>query len=376
MATSSPSLPWHHIPAAPSGTTCNVHLLQAGGLEIPYDLTLLPGPNENSHTLDPHYDNSTSKRFYVPDYCFIEHLPTGNHYIFDLGMRKDLENLPPPTIVKGALPIFPAFPKSPADILKEHGGEEQQPENVKTVLFSHVHFDHVGDGGKAGFVNAELWVGPTCCTYARPGYPDSESAPVLSANFPTDGSRNTIEPFISDTRLEKDGDSRVGKVVQGKKEGKYEAVELKDVGDEGWISLGAFDRAFDVFGDGSLYLVDAPGHSPGHQMLLVRVTSVSSSSSNEDSFVLLAGDCYHHPDLLKNPDLTARPPYAPGSMHSDPEVAVDTMWRTRAFAQKDNVWIMGAHDFSVGEALRKGEKEIEGLVLINDWQAKKWKPRP
>ncbi|KAJ4290872.1 hypothetical protein N0V90_010068 [Kalmusia sp. IMI 367209] len=319
------------------------------------------------------YNTATRKKYDVPDYCFlIEHPPTGNHYIFDLGMRKDLENLPP-TLVKNTLPVFDSYPKSPADILKKHGTPEQQPERAKAVLFSHVHFDHVGDGAKARFTNAELWVGPTCCTYARPGYPDSEGAPVLSENFPTDGSRKIVEAFVSDARLEKDGDGRAGKVAEAQKEGKYEAVELRDPGDEGWIGLGAFERALDVFGDGSAYLVDAPGHSPGHQMLLVRVTS-SSGSSDDDSFVLLAGDCYHHPDLLKDPRLTARPPYAKGGMHADPEVAVDTMFRTREFAQKDNVWVMGAHDFSVGEALRKGEKEIEGLISINDWWEKKWKP--
>lgn len=254
----------------------------------------------------------------------------------------------------------------------KHGTEAQQPEKVKVVMFSHVHFDHVGDGAEAGFTNAELWVGPTTCTYARPGYPDAEDAPVLSENFPTDGRRKIVEAYVSDERLERDGDGRVGKVSEGKKEGKYEGVELRD---RGWVGVGAFDRAADVFGDGSAYLIDAPGHSPGHQMLLVRVTAESNSrsSSDEDSFVLLAGDCYHHPDLLKDPERTARPPYSKASMHADPEVAVETIHRTRAFALRDNVWVMAAHDFSVGEALRKGEKEIEGLILINGWRGKKWK---
>lgn len=346
---------------------------------IPYDRVFLPGPKQKSHTLSPDYDPSKSEKYYVPDYCFlIEHPPTGNHYIFDLGMRKDLESLPP-LIKKDTLPVFTPFPKSPADILKKHGSPEQQPEKVSAVLFSHVHFDHVGDGAKAGFTNAELWVGPTTCTYARPGYPDHEDAPVLSENFPTDGSRKIVEAYVSDVRLKKDGDSRVGKVAHGKKEGKYEAVVLRDVGDDGWVGLGSFDRAIDIFDDGSAYLIDAPGHSPGHQMLLIRVTASaqsysSTSSSDEDSFVLLAGDCYHHPDLLKDPERTARPPYSKGSMHADPEVAVETIHRTQAFAHRDNVWVMAAHDFSVGEALKKGEKVIEGLILLNSWRAKKWKP--
>lgn len=378
MASASTKASWLPIPSSPNGTTCNVHLLQAGGLLIPYDRVLLPGPKQQSHTVSPDYDPTKSEKYYVPDYCFlIEHPPTGDHYIFDLGMRKDLDALPP-IIKKTTLPVFTPFPKSPAEILKKYGNSQEQPEKVKAVLFSHVHFDHVGDGATAGFTHAELWVGPTTCTYARPGYPDAENAPVLSDNFPTDGSRRIVEAYISDGRLEQDGDSRAGKVAQGKKEGKYEAVELRDAGD-GWIGLGSFDRAFDVFRDGSAYLIDAPGHSPGHQMLLVRVTAAShgnspaSSSSDEDSFVLLAGDCYHHPDLLKDPERTARPPYSRGSMHSDPEVAIKTIHRTQAFAHKDNVWVMAAHDFSIGETLRKGEKEIGGLILINDWRRRKWK---
>ncbi|KAF9731549.1 hypothetical protein PMIN06_009577 [Paraphaeosphaeria minitans] len=379
MTSSSSKLPWHPIPASPGAATCNVHLLQAGGLMIPYSRVLLPGPKQASHTLAADHGPSRDERYYAPDYCFlIEHTPTGTHYVFDLGMREDLESLPP-LIKKHTLPVFTPHPKSPADILKRHGSPEQQPEKVKAVLFSHVHFDHVGDGAKAGFANAELWVGPTTCTYARPGYPDFEGAPLLSEDFPTDGSRKIVEAYVSDERLGEDRDGRVGKVAQGKKEGKYEAVELRDVGDAGWIRLGSFDRAFDVFGDGSAYVIDAPGHSPGHQMLLVRTTTsalsdLSASSSDEDSFVLLAGDCYHHPDLLIDPERTARPPYSKGSMHADPEVAVETIHRTQAFAHRDNVWVMAAHDFSVGEALRKGEKVIEGLILINDWRGKKQKP--
>lgn len=36
--------------------------------------------------------------------------------------------------------------------------------------------------------------------------------------------------------------------------------------------IGRFD-AFDFFGDGSFYLLDAPGHSVGHMIGLARVTA-------------------------------------------------------------------------------------------------------
>jgi glyoxylase-like metal-dependent hydrolase (beta-lactamase superfamily II) len=304
---------------------------------LPEELVLLPGPDEENSSTHPDQNAGGTKKFYVPDYCFLIEHPTSNkHYIFDLGMRKDLENLPP-YLVRNVLPQFACEPISPADILKEHGTSEQQPEKVEAVIFSHMHFDHVGDGAKAGFGKAGLWVGPTCCTYARPGYPVDENGVTLTETLPTDGSRRIVEAFISDDLLKKAGDKRVGKVEEAKKKGLYEAVDLSHPGDDGWIGLGSFDRGFDVFGDGSAYLIDAPGHSAGHQMMLIRV----KIGISENDFVLLAGDCYHHPALLKEPKRTARPPYSKESMHADPEQAVDTMMRTKVFSEHKNIWVTG-----------------------------------
>jgi glyoxylase-like metal-dependent hydrolase (beta-lactamase superfamily II) len=330
-------------------------------------MVLLPGPSEANPYINSNHNKDKSNSYYVPDYCFlIEH--GQDHYIFDLGMRKDLDALPP-FLKDYVLPNHKCEPVSPAEILKKHGTVEQQAENVKACIFSHIHFDHVGDGAKVGFANAELWVGPTCCTYARPGYPVEERAPVLTDNFPTDGSRKIIEPLIPDSLLEKSGDKRVGAVEKAKSEGKYEAVTLKEPGEKGWVGLGAFDRGFDVFDDGSAYIIDAPGHSAGHQEMLIRV----KTSSSGDDFLLLAGDCYHHPILLKDPTRTARPPYSKSCMHADPEEAIHSMFRTRAFAEQQNVWVLAAHDFSVGERIAPGMKEIEGLVMLNDWREKGWK---
>ncbi|KAF2800782.1 hypothetical protein K505DRAFT_412690 [Melanomma pulvis-pyrius CBS 109.77] len=361
---------WHSIPSSPSNATCKVYLLQAGGLTLPEDLVLLPSPGEASDSTHQNKDKDKKKKFYVPDYVFlVEHIPTKQYYMFDLGMRKDLENLPP-FLVKYVLPQFGCEPLPPADILKEYGTPEQQPENIKAVIFSHMHFDHVGDGAKAGFSNAELWVGPTCCTYARPGYPVDPKGVTLTETLPTDGSRKIVEAFVADTLLEKSKDKRAGMVARAKARGLYEAVLLRDPGDNGWIGLGSFDRAFDVFGDGAAYLIDAPGHSAGHQMMLIRV---KIRETGVDDFVLLAGDCYHHPALLKEPKRTARPPYSKESMHADPEQAINTMIRTKAIAEKENVWVIGAHDFSIGEAIASNVKEIKGLVPLNEWSEKGWK---
>jgi len=45
---------------------------------------------------------------------------------------------------------------------------------------------------------------------------------------------------------------------------------------------------YDVFGDGTVRLISAPGHSPGHQVLLVRLAKRGP--------VMLGGDLYHYPE--------------------------------------------------------------------------------
>jgi len=48
---------------------------------------------------------------------------------------------------------------------------------------------------------------------------------------------------------------------------------------------------FDVFGDGMVVIKSTPGHTPGHQVLFVRLARTGP--------VLLAGDLYHYPEELK-----------------------------------------------------------------------------
>src|SRR5262245_59330933 len=48
------------------------------------------------------------------------------------------------------------------------------------------------------------------------------------------------------------------------------------------------DTDYDVFRDGTVVVKSAPGHTPGHQVLFVRLPKTGP--------VLLAGDLYHYPD--------------------------------------------------------------------------------
>ena len=63
-----------------------------------------------------------------------------------------------------------------------------------------------------------------------------------------------------------------------------------------WIDGGAavhpVARDHDVFGDGSVVLLNMPGHTPGHHSLLVRLRGRSP--------VLLTGDLYHFTEQVRN----------------------------------------------------------------------------
>lgn len=48
------------------------------------------------------------------------------------------------------------------------------------------------------------------------------------------------------------------------------------------------DEDYDVFGDGSVVIMPAPGHTPGHQVVAVRLAHAG--------LVVLGGDLYHYPE--------------------------------------------------------------------------------
>ena len=48
---------------------------------------------------------------------------------------------------------------------------------------------------------------------------------------------------------------------------------------------------YDVFGDGSVIIKSAPGHTPGHQVLYLKLAKTGG--------VVLSGDLYHYPEERK-----------------------------------------------------------------------------
>ena len=116
---------------------------------------------------------------------------------------------------------------------------------------SHLHWGHTGDLDY--FTHAELFLGPDSRVVLEDTYPSNPSSTILA--FPKDIKTSFIN--FADPQ-------------------KYRKV----------APFGPYERAIDFFGDGSFYLVDSPGHMPGHLSAAARVAP--------DSFLFLASDTCHN----------------------------------------------------------------------------------
>ena len=103
------------------------------------------------------------------------------------------------------------------------------------------------------------------------------------------------------------------------------------------LAQGVDTDQYDVFGDGSTVIKFAPGHTPGHQMLLVRLTNTGP--------VLLSGDLYHFP---QERTLNRFPVFEfDKEQTSRSRIEIDDFLK----ATSSSLWIQ--HDFIANSKLRK-----------------------
>lgn len=106
-----------------------------------------------------------------------------------------------------------------------------------------------------------------------------------------------------------------------------------------WQPLGDLPRVLDLFQDGSLYIVDAPGHLPGHINLLARTGPTNS--------VYLAGDACHDRRIMRNERKIGEWLDDHGHIcciHADKQLAEQTISRIQKLESK-GVEVIFAHDF-------------------------------
>lgn len=107
----------------------------------------------------------------------------------------------------------------------------------------------------------------------------------------------------------------------------------------------------DFFGDGSMYIIDAPGHVDGHINILAR-------TSGDGAWILLGGDSAHHPDLITGKMEVAYRVDLDGAVtcvHDYKEVAEETIQRMRLLLEVPRVQVLVAHD-SVWYGENKGKE--------------------
>ncbi len=94
----------------------------------------------------------------------------------------------------------------------------------------------------------------------------------------------------------------------------------------------------DVFGDGTVVILPMPGHTPGHQIVRVRL--------RREGTIILSGDCVPCQENLRRPVVSRN--------NMDDALALDTIWRVHALMEKEKAFLIHGHDPSQWEQVRTG----------------------
>ncbi|KAH5097392.1 hypothetical protein HBI38_157950 [Parastagonospora nodorum] len=284
-----------------------ISALQAGHLTLPEKLFVTEADPE--------------KRATVPSLSFLIQHPsnttssTTTTLVFDLGLKRDLSGYRKAQQQHIAQRQPTTVSPDAAESLRKGGLD---PKDIDTVMLSHVHWDHVGT--PTDFPNSEFVVGSgTMHLLAHGGGPLYPAEIFNPDELPTASTRE---------------------LPPARDEDAWKAFHRQTT--HTWKPLAGFPAAIDFFDDGSLYVIDAPGHLPGHINLLARVAP--------GKWVYLGGDCCHDPRILSGEKGIALYDDGRGglrSVHADTDEAARTVERAARLLKKGVVREEGGGEVDV-----------------------------
>ncbi|KAI0858290.1 Metallo-hydrolase/oxidoreductase [Xylaria cubensis] len=307
--------------------TVQIHALSAGHFTLPEEQFVYPA--------------STGARKTVPSLAFlIQHKDPisgkATRIIFDLGLRRVIKRYSEP--IQRHLATRRPLTTDP-DVVSSLRAGRLTPEDIDFVFYSHVHWDHVGeprDFPQSTFVVGhgalDVLAGKSKSLRGSHSFFESDLLdPARTIELPdpaaggSEGNATTTSQFSNNT------------------------INVKGP----WVELEELLPAtLDVFRDGSLYIVDAPGHLPGHINLLARTIKEDSSTG----WVYLAGDACHDRRILRGEKAISEWLDVHGHVcciHADRAKADETIERVRDLERK-GVEVILAHDV---ETMAKEEEQ-------------------
>ncbi|KAF1917644.1 beta-lactamase-like protein [Ampelomyces quisqualis] len=238
--------------------------------------------------------------------------------VFDLGIRRDVKRYPEP--IQRHIETRQPLTTDP-DVTKSLAKGGLQPSDIDYVIYSHVHWDHIGE--PRDFPSSTFVVGHGVLDLLK------GTSSLLR------GGHSFFEhDLLPDGRTFQLSDPEVTSAKSPHAKNNSGSIDFN----KPWEAHGTLPQTLDVFGNGSLHIVDAPGHLPGHINLLAR-----SSCGRQ---IYMAGDACHDRRLLTGAKSIGEWNDAHGQtccIHADRKRAEQTIELIRAL-ERQGVEIIFAHD--------------------------------
>ena len=231
---------------------------------------------------------NVGKAWEFTDNCYLIKHKSG-WMLWDTGMSDAIANMPDGLKAAGGL-LTLRVTKTLASQLGELG---VAPTDITRLAISHFHGDHCGNANM--FTAATLYI----------------QEPEYEAAFGPDPAKFNFSPNLYDKL-------RANPVVK-------------------------LNGDFDVFGDGSVVILSTPGHTPGHQSLLVRLPKTGA--------VILSGDMVHFEENWINRRVPAR--------NFNREQSVQSMDKVAAVLSREDAKLWINHDKTQSDRIPRAPEFVE-----------------